>query len=105
MKYNKLVRDKIPAYIRKRGGTAKTHIATRAEYGKKLIEKLKEEITEFEENESMEEFADILEVLDAIAKYKKFRPGHVQRLKKQKATARGRFVKRIILEESKAVGP
>lgn len=100
MRYNKLVRDKIPEYIRKNGGTPITHIADDAEYWEKLKEKLSEEIEEFKKDENVEELADILEVIDAIANYKKFDMVRVMRVKEKKAAERGKFQERIILDES-----
>ena len=100
MKYNKLVRDKIPEYIRKKGGTPITHIADEAEYWQKLKEKLLEEIEEFKKDESPEEFADLLEVIDAIAEHKKFDRKAIEEIKGRKAKERGKFKDRIILDES-----
>lgn len=100
MKYNKLVRDKIPEYIRKKGGVPITHIADELEYWQKLKEKLLEEIKEFLENENIEEFADILEIINAIAEYKDFNVDEVKQIKEKKAEERGKFKDRIILDES-----
>jgi len=100
MKYNKLVRDKIPEILDKKGLKYKVHFADKKEYWEKLKEKLSEEIKEFSENESVEEFADISEVLSAIRKFKKFDKRKIESIKKNKAKERGGFKKRIILEES-----
>ena len=100
MKYNKLVRDKIPEYIRGKGETAVTHIADEAEYWQKLKEKLLEEIDEFTKAENADELADILEVLDAIIDYKQFDRAELAILKAAKAEKRGKFQDRIILDES-----
>ena len=100
MKYNKLVRDKIPEIIKKKGEKCKVHIANDKEYWGKLKEKLQEEIEEFSENETIEEIADILEIIDAICDYKKFNKKKLETVKKNKAKERGRFKKKIILEES-----
>lgn len=100
MKYNKLVRDKIPEIIKKKGGVAITHIATDKEYWEKLKGKLVEESKEFVENPSEEEIADILEITDAICSYKKFNKKKIAVIKKKKLKERGGFKKRIILDES-----
>jgi len=100
MRYNKLVRDRIPEYIRSKGETAVTHIADDVEYWTKLKEKLREEVQEFVKSETAEEIADILEVLDAIYAYKNFDEAEIREIQARKAEEKGRFKERIILEES-----
>lgn len=99
-KYDKLVRDKIPEIIKKKGGKYKIHTADKKEYWIKLKEKLLEEVKEFSKSETIEEFADILEVLDAVRDYKRFNNKKVKLIKSKKAKERGGFKKRIILEKS-----
>ena len=100
MKYNKLVRDKIPEYIKSKGGGPVVHVADNVEYWQKLKEKLQEEVNEFIEAENAEEMADILEVIDAILNFKEFDKKELQKIKNKKAKERGKFKNKIILEES-----
>lgn len=100
MKYNKLVRDKIPDIIEKKGGVAKTHIANDAEFWEKLRDKLVEEAEEFRKDPSVNELADIWEVIDAIIAHQKFDQKEIWAAKTKKGLERGRFEQRIILDES-----
>lgn len=100
MKYNKLVRDKIPEYIKSKGGAPLARIADDEEYWQKLKEKLQEEVDEFTRAETIEEMADILEVIDAISDFKKFDKEELQKVKDKKAKERGKFKNKVILEES-----
>ena len=101
MKYNKLVRDKIPEIIRKKGMVPITHIASDEEYWQKLKEKLREEVDEFMEENNEEELADILEVIYAICDFKKIDRNKLELLRKKKAKERGSFKNKIILDEVK----
>ncbi|MDE2096758.1 MAG: nucleoside triphosphate pyrophosphohydrolase [Patescibacteria group bacterium] len=100
MRYNKLVRDKIPEYIKSKGGVPITRIADDKEYWEKLKEKLLEEIKEFSENEVIEEMADIQEVIEAMCDYKNFNKESISMVRNKKIEERGAFKKKIILEES-----
>ena|SRR3989338_1123206 len=95
---NKLVRDKIPEIIKQDGKTPKIHVANEKEYKDKLFKKLLEECLEFIESESIEELADISEVLQAIYKQKSIAPKAVDKLRILKKKKRGGFNKRIILD-------
>lgn len=63
----KLVRDKIPDLIRARGATPRVRTIDRGDLYPYLLDKLREESSEFAEHPSLEELADILEVLRALA--------------------------------------
>jgi predicted house-cleaning noncanonical NTP pyrophosphatase (MazG superfamily) len=101
MKYNKLVRDKIPKIIRNKGEVPITHIADDREYWEKLKEKLKEEVDEFLKNGNEEELVDILEVIYAICDFKKINKEKLGLLRKRKTEERGVFKSKIILDETK----
>lgn len=103
MEYHKLVRDAIPAIIRKNGETPVTHIASDVEYYEALKNKLLEEGREFAEADSLEELADILEVLYAILAVKNISREELEEARRLKAEKRGAFTEKIILEETRAV--
>ncbi len=72
MRYDKLVRDKIPDKIIKNWETPIFHIAWDEEYYEKLKEKVREEIDEVAEagsHELLEELADLKEVALAILEF------------------------------------
>lgn len=100
MKYNKLVRDKIPEYVRSKGGNPVFRVADDTEYWQKLKEKLREEAEEFEKDEKIDELADILEIIYAICDYKNFDLKEIESIRGSRAKERGRFKDKIILEES-----
>jgi predicted house-cleaning noncanonical NTP pyrophosphatase (MazG superfamily) len=99
MKFNKLVRDKVPEEIKKDGRVPKFHIASEGEYWGKLKEKLQEEVGEFLIADNIGELADILEVLEEISKFKKFDKKQIEKIKKKKIEVKGLFSKKIILDE------
>jgi len=99
-KYNKLVRDRIPEIIKEKGSIAIIHIANDEEYWQKLQEKLGEEYQEFLKEPSIEELADILEVIYAICDYKKIKRTDLEQTRLEKAKKRGAFTKKIVLDET-----
>lgn len=100
MKFNKLVRDKIPEIIIKNGDTPITHIASDEEYESHLKAKLTEEVNEFLEDISIEELADIMEVIYALCDYYGFSREELEYIRQKKHNNRGGFAKRIILDET-----
>lgn len=100
MKYNKLVRDKIPEIIKSDGTIPIYHTASDEEYEQQLKAKLQEEVDEFLEDLNQEELADMLEVIYALCDLYAFDTNTVERLRIQKAEKRGGFKDRIILDET-----
>lgn len=98
MIYNKLVRDKIPEIIAAGGKTAVCHPLSPPDYTQALHAKLQEEVDEFIKSEEVDELADILEVVYAIAQSKGLQQAELEQLRLEKQEARGGFTQRIWLE-------
>ena len=99
MKYNKLVRDKIPELPALKDKVVRYHTAGSSEYALKLKEKLLEEVAEYCQDESSAELADIYEVISAIIDYKQFDRAEIESIRLEKLNERGGFEKQIVLEE------
>jgi len=94
----KLVRDHIPEIIESDGRTAHVRILDDNEMIKCLENKLQEEVNEYVEDRSVEELADILEVIYALCKMKGVSKEELERTRAIKEIARGAFNEKIFLE-------
>lgn len=100
MKYNKLVRDKIPEIIKDNGEAPVTHIADGAEYWERLKAKLEEETKEaIEDTDGIDELADVLEVIHAMLVAQGMTFADLEKARLEKKAKRGGFGKKIILEK------
>jgi predicted house-cleaning noncanonical NTP pyrophosphatase (MazG superfamily) len=97
--HNKLVRDKIPEIIVQSGKKAVCRTLSDSEYIEQLDRKLNEECAEYQADKSIEEMADVLEVLYAIAKARGYSVGELERIRSEKAAKRGGFAEKIFLEK------
>ena len=101
MKYKKLVRDRIPEIIKNNGEEPITRILTDDEYKLELEKKLLEEYNEVIESsgkDRIEELADMLEVISALANVEGESINTVIEVAKQKTLKRGGFKDKIYLE-------
>lgn len=96
--YNKLVRDKIPEIIEASGKTCKIEILSDKEYLQMLDKKLDEELAEYYQEQNIEELADLLEVLYAVAKARGYSAEELNHVRVEKQKARGGFDKKILLK-------
>lgn len=98
-KYNKLVRDKIPEILDQKNIPYEKRIASSVEYKKELIKKLLEEAKEFTNTPTVEELADVIEVVESLKKLQEYT--QVEDVRLDKKEERGGFDNRIILTGEK----
>ena len=97
--YNKLVRDKIPEILDKKGVPYEKRIASDEEYKVELVKKLGEETEEFLKAGDSEELADVIEVIEALKRLPDYE--NVEELRNRKLEDRGGFDQKIILKGGK----
>ncbi|AEV19686.1 nucleoside triphosphate pyrophosphohydrolase [Geobacillus sp. G4] len=101
--YNKLVRDRIPTIIEQAGKTFTTRILDDEEYRKELQKKAFEELEEYVQAETdeaaLEELADVLEIIHALAECHGASIEQVEQIRAKKAEKRGGFRDKIFLIE------
>ena len=102
--FNTLVRDNIPDIIASNGEESVTRILADEEYKvelyKKLLEEANEVISSKNSDETIEELADVLEILRSIAELNGKKLDDVVEVAKQKRLKRGGFKRRIFLEKT-----
>lgn len=98
--YNKLVRDRIPEIIKSEGQTCQTHILSNDEYIKALESKLDEEVAKYHSDKTLEELADIAEVIHALCIAHGYSIHDLESIRLKKANEKGTFSKKIYLKTS-----
>ena len=101
--YNKLVRDKIPEIIKNNGEEPITRILDNDDYKKELEKKLYEEYQEVlattTSEDRIEELADVLELIRALAHLENKTLDEVLKVADEKNIKSGAFEKQIFLEK------
>ena len=97
--YNKLVRDRIPEIIEASGKSCLTATLSDESYLHMLDQKLNEELMEYQESKSMEELADLIEVIEATAMARGYSWEQLMQVRYKKRCERGGFVKKVLLLE------
>ena len=96
--YNKLVRDKIPENINSiKGKKCNYRILNDKEYLQELDKKIFEEAHEFIEEHSIEELADLMEVIFAIMKNRNISLEEVEKARQIKNSKKGAFNDKVYL--------
>ena len=97
IRYDKLVRDKIPRLIAGQGERPIVRVLDDEEYAECLERKLDEETAEYHRDKTPEELADILEVVFALAERQGCSREALMELYQKKHDARGGFRDRVFL--------
>ena len=96
--YNKLIRDKIPEIITlKEGMICDYKILNDEEYLQELDKKIFEEAQEFVEDHSIEELADLMEVIYNVMEARNISMEDVEKARKLKNEEKGLFKNKIYL--------
>lgn len=105
MSITKLVRDKIPELMQREGRVGVvTHITGASldlQLRQKLIEEAHEVVNASDREDLIEELADVMEVLDVLAKLHAIDPDSIEARRVQKKEKRGGFEKGILFTYSK----
>ena len=98
IKYDKLIRDKIPEIIEQSGKKCIVEVMDNDTYIEYLDQKLNEELAEYQQDKSIEELADLLEVIYAVVAARGYSVEELERLRLEKAEKRGAFEKKLLLK-------
>lgn len=99
IKYNKLVRDRIPEIIEASGKNCVTEILSDEDYLCMIDAKLDEELAEYHKDQNIEELADLIEVIYAATKARGYTLEQLETVRTEKAAKRGVFQKKLLLKK------
>src|SRR2546421_2867132 len=95
--FNKIVRDKIPEIIQSEGRSVEIKTLNDEEALVYLKKKLSEEVDEFLLSQSLQELADIMEVVRALASALGSSASSVEKIRREKCVRNGAFARKILL--------
>ena len=98
--FNKVIRDKIPEIIQKDGHTCNVQVISDEKFLLEIEKKLSEEVTEYQNDKTPEELADILEVIYKIAQLKGISKDELEKIRVKKLQDSGGFDKNLFLIDS-----
>ena len=98
IEYDKLIRDKIPEIIEQSGKKCIVEVLDNDTYIEYLDQKLNEELAEYQQDKSIEELADLLEVIYAVVAARGYSAAELERIRLEKSEKRGAFEKRLLLK-------
>jgi len=99
IKYDKLIRDKIPEIVEAKGSKAIVEVLDSDSFQKYLDIKLGEKLNEYLEDGSVEELADLVEVIYALLECKGVSLDEFEKIRVDKVEKRGGFKKKLLLKE------
>lgn len=99
IKYNKLIRDKIPEIIKATGKSVVIEFLDNDRFKEYLKMKLEEELKEYQESDNVEELADLIEVIYALLDTKNISREEFEKIRTDKIEKRGRFKNQLLLKE------
>ena len=106
--YNKLIRDEIPAKIKRNGGDYEIKKLSKGAFEQELLKKVGEEATGLlaakTASELASELADILAVIDEIKRTKKISNAQISKSLKDNFKRKGGFKKKLFLVWSSDTG-
>ena len=95
--YNKLVRNRIPQIIEESGKRCETEILSNERYLEMLDKKLDEELAEYQIEKNIEELADLLEVVYAVAKARGCSVAELEQIRTEKNKNVAHLIKKYSL--------
>ena len=97
--YNKLIRDNNVKLMEDKGCKVTYEILDDKRYGQELDKKLQEEVSEYLADYSVEEMADVMEVIYAMLDFRGITMEEVEKVRLNKRNLKGEFKNKIFLKD------